>query len=264
MAEFNTYPPGTFCWVDLATSDAEAAKAFYTELFGWTAIDIPTGETGVYTMLQQEGKDVCALYQMDAAMEQQGIPPHWLSYVSVASADDSSDRVKQLGGTVLQPPFEVMDAGRMALVRDPTGAIFALWQPRQHPGATLVNVPVSLGWNELQTKDPSTAIQFYTDLFGWTAHTSKAATGGDYTEFKNGDRPAAGLIETQPAWGEVPPNWVIYFVVANCDATIAQAVSLGASLGMPPLEIEDVGRFALLQDPQGACFTVIQLQRADD
>lgn len=259
MTEFKSYAPGTFCWVDLATHDAEAAKKFYSGLFGWSVTDMPAGEAGTYTMLEKAGQTVCALYQMPEERQQQGVPPHWLSYVSVANVDESVAAAQDLGGQILMPPCDVMDSGRMSLLQDPTGAIFALWQPKQHIGASLANEPATLCWNELQTKDLAAAEQFYSGLFGWTTHKTTSAIGTDYISFMRGDQPGAGMIEIQSDWGDVPPNWVVYFAVEDCDVTLEKAVSLGGKIEMQPMEIPDVGRFAIVQDPQGAYFTVIQM-----
>ncbi|MEM6518114.1 MAG: VOC family protein [Cyanobacteria bacterium P01_C01_bin.70] len=259
MTEFTSYAPGTFCWVDLATTDADAAKAFYTQLFDWTATDVPAGEAGTYTMLEKGGKNVCALYQMPPEMKPEETPPYWLSYVSVKDVNASTDKAKALGGQILQPPCDVMESGRMSLIQDPTGAVFALWQPQQHHGADLANEPNTLCWNELQTKDLAKAADFYGQLLDWTTQLSKNALGGDYTEFQLGGQSGAGMIEIQADWGDVPPNWVVYFAVDNCDATLERAKVLGAKVDMPPIDIPDVGRFAILQDPQGAYFTVIQM-----
>lgn len=259
MTEFKEYAPGTFCWVDLATVDAEAAKSFYTALFGWSATDVPAGDAGVYTMLEKDGKNVCALYQMNDAMQQQGTPTHWLSYVSVQNVDESAAHVKTLGGQVLHEPCDVMESGRMSLIQDPTGAVFALWQPKEHIGAQLANESSTLCWNELHTKDVNQAATFYNQLFGWTTEKSVSAVGGDYFSFQQGDRSMGGMMEIQSEWGDVPPNWNIYFAVDNCDAAIEHAKTLGGTVEMAPLDIKDVGRFAILQDPQGAYFTVIQL-----
>ena len=260
MTEFKSYAPGTFCWVDLATTDAPAAKKFYAELFGWGTTDVPTGESSTYTMFEKDGNSVCGLYQMDAAMQQQGYPPYWLSHISVQNVDDSTEKARTLGGIVLQAPCDVMESGRMSLIQDPTGAVVSLWQPKQHIGAGLANEPATFCWNELQTKQLEAATGFYTQLFGWTTRKSTNALGGDYIEFLQGERSAAGMLEIQADWGEVPPNWVVYFAVTNCDATLEKAKAIGGHVDMAPIDLEDVGRFAIIQDPQGAYFTVIQLQ----
>ncbi|MEO1520901.1 MAG: VOC family protein [Cyanobacteria bacterium J06633_2] len=264
MTEFTEYASGTFCWVDLATTDAKAAKDFYTALFKWNATDVPAGDAGTYTMLQKGEKDVCALYQMTPDMYPPGTPPHWLSYVSVNDVDDYVAKVQTLGGKILHEPCDVMESGRMSLVQDPTGAAFALWQPKQHMGAQLANEPSTFSWNELHTTDVSAATAFYDGLFGWSTDKSMNAVGGDYFTFEEGDRQIGGMLEIQPDWGEIPPNWVVYFAVDNCDATIEHSKTLGATVEMMPMDIKGVGRFAILQDPQGAYFTIIQMNEGTD
>jgi predicted enzyme related to lactoylglutathione lyase len=254
MTEIKEYPPGSFCWVDLGTTDEAAATEFYTALFGWTATAVPAGEVGTYTMLEKRSKNVSALYQMNQGMLEEGVPPHWLSYVSVVSADNTAAQAKELGATLLQEPFDVMDVGRMALIQDPQGATFALWQPKRHCGAELVNEAGTMCWNELYTNNVDGSTQFYTSLFGWSPKQSPG-----YTELRNGDRPAGGMIEIKPEWGPVPPNWAVYFAVADLDTSLEQAKSLGGTVEVPPMQVENVGRFAVLQDPQGAYFSVIQL-----
>jgi predicted enzyme related to lactoylglutathione lyase len=262
MAEMNEYPHGTFCWVDLAAKDAAVAKDFYTRLFGWTAIDAPAGDHGVYTMLQKNGKDVCALFGMSDQMCEQGVPTHWQSYVSVDDVDGTAKKVEELGGTVLQPPFDVMEAGRMTIIRDPDGASVALWQGNQHAGAKLVNEPGSFCWNELYARNVEREREFYTKLLGWTFDVMPDSAGDEYTVFKSGERAAGGMMEIKKEWGEVPPNWSVYFTVEDCDATVESATGMGASTVMPTMDIENVGRFTFLKDPQGAYFAVIQLKEA--
>ncbi len=263
MAEKNEYPHGTFCWVDLAAKDAAVAKDFYSKLFGWTTNDTPMGEGGVYSMLQKNGKDVGALYGMPEEMCAQGVPTHWQNYVSVDDVDAVAGKVEELGGSILQPPCDVMEAGRMAILRDPDGASLGLWQAKQHCGSKLANEPGSFCWNELYTRDIAGQREFYTKLFGWTFDTMPDSSGEEYTVFKNGDSPAAGMMEIKKEWGEVPPNWSVYFAIEDCDAAIEKATSMGGKTVMPAMEIENVGRFVFLQDPQGAYFAVIQLKKAD-
>jgi hypothetical protein len=259
MSEVQAHAPGTFCWADLATTDAEGAKKFYTELFGWEANDLPAGEAGTYTMLQKEGKSVCALYGMEKQMRAAGLPPFWQTYVCVKRADQTAEKAQQLGGKVIMPPFDVMDAGRMALVEDTQGAKLALWESRQHVGAQVVNEPGAVCWNELYTHDPAAATRFYTELFGWITNEMKGATGQPYTEFRAGEQSVGGMMEIQKEWGEVPSHWAIYFCVDDCDAAIGKAKGLGAKIEMPPMEIENVGKFAVVQDPQGGHFLIIQM-----
>ena len=267
MGQRTQYAPSTFCWVELATTDAAAAKAFYQELFGWSAEDSPAGPDGVYTMLSLDGKHVGALFELNAAMREQGVPSHWGSYVSVENVDASAQKARELGATILPEPFDVMDYGRMAGVQDPTGARFSLWQPKAHPGAQLVNDPNTWCWNELQTRDTAAARSFYTELFGWTTETSTSPTGFEYVEFQNNGYGAGGMLQIQPEWGEgVPPNWAVYFSVADLDQALAKAGEAGAATHMEPMAVEGLGRFALLADPTGAVFALIQMDEgvADD
>ena len=262
MQETPSYAPGTFCWVELGTTDSEAAKKFYTELFGWTIDDHPMGPGMVYTMLNLEGKNVGALYQMEQAMLTQGIPPHWSSYVLVTSADESAAKAKELGATVLAGPFDVTTVGRMAVVQDPTGAVFALWQAGTHKGAGVVNVPGSSCWTELMTTDTTTAGDFYTGLFGWGKDTQNFGPL-EYTMFQNGGRPAGGMLKVTPEMGPMPPNWLVYFAVADCDVATRKAKELGGSVMKPPDDIPGIGRFSILTDPQGAAFALIKLENAE-
>lgn len=259
MTEFTKYAPGTFSWVDLATTDAGGAKKFYTELFGWGTVEIPAGPDMTYTMLLVDGKNVAGLSQMGQEQMDQGMPPFWNSYVTVANADKAAAKAKSMGATVLMGAMDVFDSGRMALIQGPTGEALAVWEPKSHIGAQLCNVPVSLCWNELATRDTKTAESFYTQLFGWKAETSDMS-GTMYTSFSVGDRVNAGMLAMDDTWpAEIPPHWMVYFAVANCDDTAAKAQKLGGKLSVPPTEIPDMGRFSVIQDPQGAVFSVMQM-----
>ena len=249
------HAPGSFCWIELATTDGPGAKKFYSELFGWEAQDSPVGPDMVYTMLKLNGKDVGALFQKGEAMKQ--VPTHWASYVSVTSADEIAAKAKALGATVVQEPFDVMEVGRMAVIADPTGAHFCIWQPKQHKGVGIKGELNSLCWNELLTNDTTKAIDFYTKLFGWKTKTDSGAT--PYTEITNGDEHIGGIMQIQPQMGPMPPNWGIYIAVDDCDGTAQKATSLGGRQYVPPTDIPNVGRFAVLSDPQGAVFNIIKL-----
>jgi predicted enzyme related to lactoylglutathione lyase len=247
----SSHAPGRFCWVELATSDQPAAKVFYGGLFGWEPRDQPMGPNEFYTLMEKSGRDAAAAYTLRP--DQKGVPPHWLLYVAVERADAAAARAKDLGASVLAPPFDVMDSGRMAVLQDPTGAVFAVWEARRHPGLGVVEEPGAFCWAELLTRDTSKAQSFYEALFGW-------ATGGDarYTEWKSGDRSIGGMMEIQKDWGDVPPHWLVYFQVENVDRSIEKAKALGATLTMGPQDMPEVGRFAMLRDPQGAAFYVFQ------
>jgi len=148
-----SYAPGTFSWVDLATTDQQEAKRFYSGLFGWEPQDIPVGDGVFYSMMSREGHVVAAIAPQPQAQRDAGVPPSWQSYVTVASADDAAERARAAGGIVHAPPFDVFDAGRMAVIQDPQGAFFMVWEPRGNIGADLVNAPGALCWNELYVPD---------------------------------------------------------------------------------------------------------------
>ena len=248
--------PGSFCWIELATTDGPAAKKFYGELFGWEGSDTPISEGMVYTTLKLNGKDVGALYQKGGE-EMKHIPTHWASYISVTSSDETAAKAKALGGTVVMEPFDVMEHGRMAIIADPTGAHFCLWQPKQHQGIGVRGETNSLCWNELLTNDTEKAKDFYTKLFGWNSKTDSGQT--PYTEWINGEDHIGGMMQIQPNMGPIPPHWGIYIAVDDCDGKVAQAQSLGGKTFVPPTDIPNVGRFAVLSDPQGATFNIIKL-----
>ena len=258
MATITQHAPGTFCWPELATSDQTKAKTFYTSLLGWQFTDNDMGGGESYTMLTLGGRTLGALYNQRQEERKQGIPPHWNSYVSVESADATAAKAKSLGGTVLAEPFDVFDAGRMAILQDPTGATFCIWQPKAHAGAGVLDEVGALCWTELMTTDTAKAQPFYTQLFGWTAE-DKPMGPMTYTILKRGGAQAGGMMQITKEMGPIPSHWMVYFSVADCDATVAKAGTLGGKVTVPATDIPGVGRFAILQDPQGAHVAIIKL-----
>lgn len=256
--EVTKHTPGMFCWVELGATDQQAAKKFYSELFGWGVNDLPIGPDSFYSMMQLRGKDVAALSHMSQEQLAQGIPPHWLLYIAVESADEAAKAVNAAGGKTMMDPFDVFDAGRMTVAQDPTGATFGIWQPRNHIGAQINNESNAFCWGELATRDADAASAFYSKVFGWKSKTGDAAPMV-YTEFNLGGQPFGGMYTIPPAMEGVPPNWMPYFAVDDCDAKAGQAKSLGANLIVPPQDIPNVGRFATIADPQGAVFSIIKL-----
>jgi predicted enzyme related to lactoylglutathione lyase len=256
--EINNAKPGNFCWFELATSDQEAAKKFYGGLFDWTAHDSPMGPGSYYTIFQLGGRRVGAAYTLMPDQTEQGVPPHWGTYVAVVNVDEMTVKAKTLGATVLAEPMDVAEHGRMAVLRDPTGAAISLWQAKQHQGVGVWNAVGAFCWSELNTRDTSRAAKFYTKLFGWSTKVTEGA-GFPYTHWQNDGADIGGMMEIMEQWGPVPPHWVNYVHVQNCDETAAKAASLGGRVCMPPTEIPNTGRFAMLQDPQGAVLCVIAL-----
>jgi len=249
------YPDGVFCWVDLATTDPQAAKAFYGGLFGWDFEDLPTDMGAPYTMCTIDGKNVVGLSAMPPDMAEQGVPPIWASYVKHSDADAVAEKITAAGGTLISPPFDVMDSGRMAFGQDPSGAAFGIWQPKSHIGAQLVNMPNTVVWNELQTRDPEGAKTFYGKVFDWTYESDP----NGYILCQESGRTQAGIIHMGENWPpDVPNNWTVYFMVADLDASVAKAGKLGGNIMVPPTQAGEMGKFAVVQDPQGGVFTIMQ------
>jgi len=249
MGERTSYEPGTFSWVDLGTTDAAAAKRFYGELFGWEAIDMPAGEGRTYTMFRLGGQDVAGGYEQDEQERAAGVPPHWSSYVTVEDVGAAAGAVPDAGGVVVAPPFDVLDSGRMAVVQDPAGAVLSLWEPREHIGARLVNVPGALTWNDLAAPDPAIARPFYERLLGWTFEEIPDA--GGYTTIRNRGQLNGGAM---PAPG-APPAWVPYFATEDADAALARVEALGGRRLNGPMDVPG-GRIVVVADPQGAVFAL--------
>lgn len=251
------YPDGIFCWVDLSTTDTEGAKAFYSGLFGWEAVDTPTDMGSMYTMLKIDGKNVAGLGPLSPDMQAQGIPSFWTSYVKHDDVDAIAAKISGAGGMLMFPPMDVMAEGRMTMFQDPSGAVAGVWQPRNHTGAQLVNMPNTLVWNELQTRQPDAAKAFYESVFGWT---NKADENG-YVMFATDGRMQAGMIVMDENWGpDIPNNWSVYFMVEDVEAKSALAQKLGGMVIVPATQAGEMGRFAVISDPQGGVFTIMSFK----
>jgi predicted enzyme related to lactoylglutathione lyase len=262
MGKRTSYAPGTFSWTELATSDAEGAKAFYGGLFGWEFDDVPVGDDAVYTLARIDGERVAALYEMGSDMRDRDVPPNWLSYVTVEDADATAARVSELGGELHAPPFDVMDVGRMAVIKDPAGAIFAIWQPRASIGATLVNVPGTLTWNELGTPDAVEAVGFYEQLFGWSTERMEGASP-PYLIVRVGDRSNGGARTFSPPEQGMPSYWLSYFFVVSATAFAVRVGELGGTVLGGPIDVP-AGRFVVARDPQGAVFAAVEAEADPD
>ncbi|MFZ6656751.1 VOC family protein [Undibacterium sp. TJN19] len=255
MSTVTSHQPGAFCWVELATSDQQAAKAFYSSLFGWNINDKDMGPNGVYTIFELNGNDAAAAYTLDPE-RQQGVPPHWSLYIATSDAEASARRCAELGGEILVPAFDVYDLGRMAVLKDPTGAIYNVWQPGKNTGIGIQNEANAFCWGQLNTSDTTKAEGFYKAMFNWGANTG---TGGGmtYTEWQQDGIPIGGMMSL-PESALAPSHWLTYFSVADCDAAVAKATTLDAQIYVPPSDIPGTGRFAVLADPQGAAFALYQ------
>jgi uncharacterized protein len=258
MGERTRYAPGTFSWTDLATTDQDGAKQFYSRLFGWEAVDNPVGDGMVYSMMQIGGKDTAAISTQPDQQREAGVPPLWNSYVTVDSADAAADSAQKLGATVHAPAFDVMDVGRMAVIGDPQGAFFMVWEPKRHIGASLVNAPGALAWNELATPDMDASADFYRELFGWQIEAMEGG-GMPYLLIQNGGQSNGGI---RPAQENEPTYWLVYFGSADVGASLGKAGELGGTVLVGEMDI-GMGKIGVVQDPQGAVFALFAGQFDD-
>lgn len=256
MATFEKYEHGTPCWIDLTTADGDAAAAWYGELFGWTAEEQPSGQ-GRYWMFTLGGRNVAGMGEMSPEMKAGGMPTVWNSYVSVDDVDAMVAKAGELGAKVMFPPMDIPYTGRMAYLTDPEGAVFALWQDKGHCGASVANEENTWCWSEHDAKDLEPASAFYGKLFDWKV------TDGDngMKLYHVGDNAVAHAMQIAPEWGDMPPCWMVYFMVDDVDATTKRVEASGGKVHVPGMDIP-IGRFSLVSDPQGGMFYLFQM--ADD
>ena len=260
MANIDHFAPGSFCWFELGTSDQNAAKNFYTSLFGWGVNDMPMGPDMFYSMFTLNGRMPGAAYKLMPDMVQAGVPPHWALYIAADNVDETTAKVTAAGGTVIKAPFDVFDVGRMSVVRDPTGAVFEIWQEKRPAANGITGVPGTVCWADLNTRDVETARKFYSAVFGWQIMPGEHDTSG-YLHIKNGEQFIGGIPPAHMMPPHVPPHWLLYFLVADADASTARLMELGGRTIMPPMTMEKVGRFSVVADPQGAVFSLFQPER---
>ena len=252
-----SYQHGTPSWIDLSTSDPDGARAFYQAVFGWEYDVNPTDQGGEYIMARKGDHSAAGMMQQQPEQAEMGIPPMWNTYVTVDDVATTVGNVDGAGGSVMMPPMAVMDAGTMAVVVDPTGAVVCLWQPNEHIGAEVVNEHGALCWNEVMTHDVPAATAFYSHLFGWGTQEMDMGEFGTYTVYTLGEEGIAGGTGLPPVEG-IPPHWGTVFAVADCDATLETVAANGGQVMAGPFDTP-IGRSGACADPQGATFQVIQL-----
>lgn len=255
MSERTSYTPGTPCWVDLAMPDFDVAQRFYGELFGWEIPELPnSAEMGGYRRAKKDGRDVAGVYPV----MQEGQPPAWLTHVSVADAQATAAAVAENGGSTIVEPMDI-GMGHMSVYTDPAGAVFGAWQPGTFAGAERVNETGCFGWNELGTRDTAGAREFYGKVFGWTFDEEESERAGTYTVWKVGEALVGGMLDLNAVGvpDEVPPHWLVYFTVEDTDAAVETIKRGGGDVRMEPIDVP-VGRFAVVADPFGAVFAVMQ------
>jgi len=246
--------PGEFCWFNMITPRPAQACEFFGTLLGWTFTEVRSMHG--YTA-QVGGRNIGALWDQNGPNTPPGTPAFIGVTVKVESADRAYEQVKKLGGTA-RPPFDVMDAGRMAVCTDPNGAEFDVWEPKKHLGTDVHNrLHGAPSWFESRTTDIELATAFYSSLFGWEPEVV-TPPGMSYTTFKRGGTYVGGMLQCPPEMKNLPPHWATFFNADDPDAAARKAADLGAQVCMPPTDIPGIGRFCVLTSPQGVTFQLIK------
>ena len=263
MGKVTKYPHGTFSWIDGQSTDVDADKKFYNAVLGWEYNDIPIGENEYYYMASKNGENVAGFGKMQADMQAAGVPSHWNAYVSVDDVDALTEKAGQLGATVVMPPMDVFDSGRMSVITDPTGANIAFWQANNHIGASLVNEDGALVWNELMTGDVEKAKNFYRDLLGWEY---QKMNGMEYWLIKNNERMNGGMMNKPEEMKDMPPVWINYIHVDDIDTALEKVPANGGQVIGEPMDDSEngPGKMALVTAPSGAMFQLIQSTTVDE
>ncbi|MDH6137762.1 putative enzyme related to lactoylglutathione lyase [Kitasatospora sp. MAA4] len=247
------YTPGTPCWIDLMVPDQQAALDFYRDLFGWQG-EVGPPETGGYAVCTLNGKAVAGIMTAMAPEGQPTPPTAWTTYLATADADATTAAITRAGGAVLMPGMDVMTIGRMAVVAEPSGAVFGLWEAKDFSGAQVVNEPGSVVWNELLTGDTAAAAKFCSAALGIEASPMEGAEG--YFSLSAGGRVVGGMQGLGQLPPGTPPHWLAYFSVDDTDSTVDALIRAGGNVLKPPFDMV-AGRMAVVQDPQGATFALI-------
>lgn len=258
MTVVTRHAPGTPSFVDLSTTDPDAAQAFYGSLFGWSYENVMPEGAGSYLMASLDGHIAAAIAPQQEAEAAAGVPSHWQVYITVDDVDAATGKVAGAGGTVHVEPFDVFDAGRMSVIQDPVGAFVCLWQPGQSIGSEIVNVPGAFTWEDLIAPGVKTTADFYETVVG--LRLIDMATGGDAYFGWSLDGTENGAVggAMEPPMPGMPAHWMVYFGTADVDGDTAKVTEMGGSVLAPPFDIP-VGRMAVVADPQGAIFSMIQL-----
>jgi len=252
------FKPGQFCWIDLNAHDLEAATRWYGELFGWSPAGQDTQGGPPYVFFLKGEAAAAAGGQMNDEMKAAGVPQMWNSYVCVEDCAAMEAKAAGLGATITVPTMEVPGHGKLCFLMDPAGASLALWQGTEDKMGVCVAEHGGLSWNELMSRDPAASREFYGQLFGWT-YEDMPMDGVDYTVIKAHDEQAGGIMPmVGEEWKDVPEHWMVYFAVDDCDATAAKVAATGGNVCVPPTDIP-VGRFSVVNDPQGGTFSIIQM-----
>jgi predicted enzyme related to lactoylglutathione lyase len=255
MADTKTAVAHEPIWIDLSSTDAKGARDFYSKLFGWKVEVNPDPQYGGYALAKMGDKDVAGI----GPTQSPDGPSAWMVYVGTKDAADTAKKAVAAGGKVIAEPMQVGPQGKTAVIQDPAGAFFGLWEPGNMKGAGVMRAPGAYAWAELNSRGFEKAAPFYNKLFGWSEKTSPMGEGqGDYTEFQLHGESLAGGMEMNPMVpAEVPSYWMVYFGVADVDKGFDKALEAGGKEMLPPSDFPG-GRFAIVQDPQGAAFGLLK------
>ena len=251
-----THPNGTPAWIDLMTTDPQGAADFYGAVFGWTFEEQIVDEQVAYIVAHHDGREAAGIAARTDEERARGVPPAWNIFFATDAISQTCDRATTLGATVHTPPFGLPDVGRMAVLTDPTGALFCLWQGNSHVGMATMHVPGTFTWCECLTREPRSAARFYEDLFGWKTETSRDL-GTEYTVCHSDGTAIAGIMDMPDGLEGIPATWMTYLATQDCEATITRIQRAGGKLLNGPMEY-GTGKFAVIQDPQGAVFGIIE------
>lgn len=253
MPQRDTAPVGAPCWVDLFTSDPDASRAFYEQLFGWTSEDAGE-ELGNYITFRKGGLPVAGAMRNDGA---NGMPDLWSVYLASDDARKTVEMAEANGGQAILAPMDVRDLGSMAVVTDAGRAAIGIWQSGTHHGFEVLGEPGTPTWFELHTRDYDASVQFYREVFAWDTHSQSDTPEFRYTTLGEGGDQLAGIMDASAFLPEgVPAHWSVYFGVADADAALVRIVELGGSV-LQPAEDTPYGRLAQAADPTGAAFKLV-------
>lgn len=238
------------CWVDLSVPNVDVAADFYRDVLGWE-FAATAAEYGGYRMASRDGLQAAGIGPQEGDN-----PSYWVVYFAADDVDAMTARAKQLGGSVFVEPFDVVTQGRMAILADPTGAVFGVWQAGEHSGFGASEQPGFFTWAEVNTSDAARARDFYTELFGAT-HTETPGAGSTYFALAKNDKSFAGVLQMNEEWTGVPPHWMVYFEVADIAAATATAKANGGTVSVEPTD-SPYGRIAVIGDPAMVPFSLLQ------
>ena len=250
------HPNGTPAWIDLITTDRPAAQAFYGAVFDWTFEEQIVDNAVVYVIARHNQREVAGIAARTAQETAVGIPSAWNLFFATDDIAKTCAHAISLGATLHTAPFGNPAVGKLAVLADPTGALFCLWQGNAHLGMTTMDMANTFTWCECLTRDPHRATTFYEDLFGWKTEVSRESDL-EYALCRRDGQTIAGIMEMPAGLEGVPANWMVYFATPNCEATLERIEEHGGSRLAEPMEV-GTGRFAVAADPDEAVFGIIE------